>query len=793
MLLPIVLIAALAQVPAQNVRPQIGYVFPPGGKAGTTIDVQIGTYDWTPDMQVLVHDPRIKLEITGPASEPILTPPPYWTDQKASQAQPPLACEVPARITIPANFPPGPVRWQAANANGGTNVGTFYVSDGTECHEFVEPQSSSGPRALPALPLVVNGRISRIAEVDRYDFTAAEAGLVTCRLADQIGQPFNGLLTIRDASGKLVADAADTTGNGTALSFLAQAGAKYQATIHDVEFAGDRGYVYRLAIARGPRVRATLPLVVKRGAKQSVEVIGLGVASGTLQRESLARELTAPAMGPDDVAEISLETPAGKATVSLALGAATDALEPTSTEIASRQLTFPAAISGSLDAVDPSSGMPLDHYQFAAKKGETLRFSAESARFQSPVDPSLAIVDGTGKELARNDDLPGSTDAALDFKVPADGIYELVVSDFSGTAPSRASVYRLTAANAADAFDFTLAVPDPLAVPLGGEASLALKAVRQGTWKSPIAIRLEGAPAGVTIASDAAIPTGKNDLKLAFTASAQAAASASLATLVATAVVDEKTIERRIGPFLLVATLKPRCKVKSAVQDGGRIVNRGTTYPADVIVERLEGFSGPITLHMAATQQRQRRGIRGPTLVVPAGIETVQYPVFMPEWLETSLTARMNVIGVAEVADPQGNVRHVTGAMDGFIVMSLEGALLKLSHEPGEYVARAGESVAIPLHIARSVKLPEAVRLECVATGELAKLITAEPVVLAANQSSALLKLQLADDPRLHGTTAVTLRATAQRDGKWYTASETTVHIHIEPNSVKTARGESIR
>ena len=120
MLTSLLIVAVLGQVSAQNVRPQIGYVYPPGGRAGTTVDVQVGAFDWTPDMQVFVHDPRVKIELTGPAGEMILTPPPYWFGPKAGIAQPPLAREVPARITIPADMPPGPIRWQVANANGGS-------------------------------------------------------------------------------------------------------------------------------------------------------------------------------------------------------------------------------------------------------------------------------------------------------------------------------------------------------------------------------------------------------------------------------------------------------------------------------------------------------------------------------------------------------------------------------------------------------------------------------------------------------------------------------------------------
>ena len=135
-------------------------------------------------------------------------------------------------------------------------------------------------------------------------------------------------------------------------------------------------------------------------------------------------------------------------------------------------------------------------------------------------------------------------------------------------------------------------------------------------------------------------------------AQSPAAAAASLLTILATAEVDGKKIEHRSAPILISTTIKTRVKVKSTTQDGGRIVNRGTTYPADVIVERLDGYTGPVLLQMAASQQRQRRGIRGGELTVPAGVELVQDPVFMPEWLETSLTARINVIGVTPIGAP---------------------------------------------------------------------------------------------------------------------------------------------
>lgn len=772
MLTTLLLSVALGQTPVQNVRPQIGYVYPPGARAGTTIDVRLGTYDWTPDMQIIVHDPRVKIEITGPAGDPILTPPPYWFGQKAGQAQPPLAREVPARITLPADLAPGPIRWQAANANGGSNVGKFIVTDTAE---FIEPDKRDGPLEMPDLPVTVSGRLSRITEVDAYTFRVAAPGLVVCRLDDRLGQPFHGLLSIRDSQGRLIADSADTTGSGAEVLFTAQKETVYSATIHDLEFGGDAGYVYRLSVRRGPKVAATLPLVIGRGQTQAVEFIGWGVATGENKLESVKRDVSIPADASGDSFVYSLETPAGAAWATLSLGGSSDS-PPTAA------LSVPAALSTAIERLDPMLGLPGDRYRFTGKKGETTRFEAQSDRFSSPVDPSLIVLSAEGKELARNDDAAGTTDAALEFKATADGDYELAVVDLSGLPPSRASVYRLTAESATAAQDFSLTIPDRFDVPLGAAADLTLRAVRQGTWKEPISLRFEGLPDGVAISGAAEIPQAKNDLKLSLAASDKAAARASLATLIASATIGEQTIEHRLGPILVTAMIKTRCQVKSAVQDGGRLVNRGTTYPADVVIQRLEGYEGPITLQMAATQQRQRRGIRAQSVLVPAGQTQAQFPIHMPEWLETSLTARMNVVGVIEIPDPQGNLRHVMGNMDGLIVMSLEGALLKLSHEPQERTVRPGETIEIPIRLSRSAQLAGEARIELSPAQDLvtAGFITSEPIVLAPHQSTGTVRIKIADQARLSGMRDVVIRATILQHGRWPAISETFVPLLVD-------------
>ncbi len=61
------LMAGAPSLHAQK-TPEAGYVFPAGGKAGTTVEVRLGGYDWTPDMEFFVHDQRV--QAPGPTARP---------------------------------------------------------------------------------------------------------------------------------------------------------------------------------------------------------------------------------------------------------------------------------------------------------------------------------------------------------------------------------------------------------------------------------------------------------------------------------------------------------------------------------------------------------------------------------------------------------------------------------------------------------------------------------------------------------------------------------------------------
>lgn len=781
------LLVLTASASAQRV-PDLGYIYPPGGRAGTTLEVRLGGYDWTPDMQFFVLDRRVKLEAIGPPGDLLIPPPPYWFGSKSKIPALPIPREVPARLTIPADVPPGPIHWQAANANGATATGVFMVSVDPE---VVEDERCKVPQPLPSLPVTVSGRLLKNEEVDRYRFTAAHAGPVTCELqARRLGSKFHAILEVQDATGRLVADTADTEGLDVGLTFAARAGADYVVRVRDVDFAGDRSYVYRLVLTLGPRPVAAIPAAGRRGETRPVEFVGYGVATGAARLESVTRPVTFPTDAAIPSFAYRFETPFGMTTaLPLFVSDLPESVDPPRTNSEPRRLQTPAAVTGVLD--QPGA----EHrYVWDAKKGEQWSLLLEARRFGSPLDVALCLLGADGKELARNDDLPGTTDAGLTFTAPADGTYQLIVSDTAGRSGSRAATYRLVVRPSAD--DFTLQTTlQRVNVPIGERAAVVVKATRHGAFKGPIALDFDGLPPGVYLPRLLVIPADKTELNVPLMSSTDAPAQAALLTVTGTAQVGGRTQTRsalapitsnlaprspddsQVNELVIASTMKPRCKGSPVDKDTGRKVHRGSTHPAEVVLERLNGFEGEILLRMAARQSYQVQGITGGDMRVPPGVQRTIYPCFMPEWLETSRTSRMAMIAVVQAPDPRGTIRHLVVELEGMVTMSMEGALLKVSNDVRDLTVRAGDSFTVPVTISRSVELTEPVRLELQLVDELAGFVKAEPVDVPASQSET--SFRIVTDPRLVGERVVMIRATVLRAGNLPVVSETRVPVEF--------------
>jgi hypothetical protein len=780
-------VLVVASTLSAQLAPEVAHVYPPGGKAGSTVAVLFGGAEWTPDMEFFVHDKRVKLEITGPPSDLLIPPPPYWFGAKGRLGSLPLLREIPGKFVLPADLPPGPIRWQTANANGATSAGVFIVGTG---NESIEEERSKSPQVLPGLPATVSGRLLKNEEVDRYRFSVAKAGPVTCELtARRLGSNFNGVIEVFDARGKSVATSVDTEGLDPVLTFAAAAG-EYSLAVRDIDHAGDRSFTYRLTVTPGPRVLATVPTVGRRGETREVEFL---VDAGA-QIESIRRIVTFPAANSStqysvlstQYFDFDLKTPWGSARHAFPLSDSPETVG--SVGMQPFPVAVPGAVTGVLDEMNAEAC-----YSLTGKKGDRWSIAAEARRHGSPLDLMLRILGPDGKEIARNDDLPGTTDAGLEFILPIDGAYQVIVGDTSGATGSRLAIYRLAIRTPADGFTLYTAA-QKLGVPLGGKTPLIVKATRTGNFKGPITLTVAGLPVGVTIPTPLVIPADKAELALSLEAAANAGVSASLVTITGTSGAITQSVlsplsgnlsprsPEETATLLVAMTMKPRVKGAPVDKDTGRKVARGSTHPAEVTLQRLEGYAGEITLRQSARQSYQVQGITGRDIVVPAGATTAWFPCFMPEWLETIRTSRMGIVSELKLADPKGKIRHLVAPIDGFVTMTMEGALLKLSNQESELTPRPGEPIVVKVRLARSPRLTESVRLELKLPEELAGIMKMEPVVVAPGQTEADVRITLTGKPA--GEHSFTIRGTAIQAGNLPVVSETTFRT-VFPSAAK--------
>ena len=779
-------------LPAQAPKlPELGYVYPPVVQIGATTEVTLGGYDWTDDLQWFVHHPQIKLETLGPPGEYILPPPPYWVGLRASLPASPIPREVAGRIACPADAKPGPVYWQVASANGTSSTAVFFLSNG---QEIIENRSRDLPQPLPALPVAISGRLSRLTEVDRYQVTAAKDGLISVDLmARQLGSKFQASLEVRDTGGHLIADFADTQGLDGALTFRASAGQTYTVAIHDIDFRGDRSYIYRLALTEGPRAITTLPAHGVRGATQAVEFIGMGLATGAAHEESVVATITFPADANATAHRHSLQTPHGVVTFDIPLSnlpeQAVAALPSPGTE--PPLVAVPSAITGRLGA-DQSEV----RFAFDATEKEWYSLTLQSQAIRGSLDVNLTLLDPTGKVILDNDDHGGTLDALARFQATTTGRHTAIVHSFSPRTGAMSEIYRLAIERAAPGF--RLMVPQKIDVPLGGKLDLKLQVERLGGFTGPVTVLAQGLSKGVTAKGDWLIPEGKAEVVVPLEAAADAEVTTCQMVFTGSAKVGDTEVsvpatspltgnlcprlpdELHGTACLMTVTMPAPFEIKVIDRERQRDVHRGTTYLAELEIVRQPGFTGDLQIAMTAQQDRTRQGIRGPLMTVPAGATRVFYPCTMPEWLGTELTTRIVVHGVGAVADPQGRKHWLTKAGDARITMILEGALLKLEIPTPQMTAKPGDSLQVPVTISRSVKLPLPTTVELVIPDELRGVIEFDPLVLPPDQSQGLLTIRTKSDARLHGRWTWQLRATSLQEDRWPVVSETSLDVDFE-------------
>lgn len=606
LLLLLLLTACSPRSAARAQAPQLGYVYPPAVRIGETTSVALGGYDLTADTQYFLLHPHASWSVDGELSDFHVPPPPYWFGEKGRLSAFPIPRETSASVKVAEAAPgiaPGIALWQVANANGVSAPAPIYLSD---VQELREERWRSQPQLLPILATGeaygVSGRLMRIAEVDAYEFRVAESTEVHLDLmARRLGADFHAVVTIEDSQGIAMVDAADTLGKDVQASFVARPEETYLIKLHDVDYRGNRAFVYRFGLAAGARVHTHLPT---RGAPGHLE--RLRCLGPQLDLETTVR------CGDDAAGFVSheVETPHGRATVRLPILEGFPDPEPIVKGAQSQQVDDAVTSSGQSIAWDLTNARAdaVARLQWEVRLAPgRWRVEALSERIGGELDLSLEVLGAEGKTLGKMDDSPGTSDAQLVVNVGKEAVHRIVVDELSGMVGQFDSIGRVSVQPLEPGFRVT--APQQLAAPIGGKFSWKFTAERNG-YDGPIQLEFAGLPAGIAAPTEAVIPEKKSSLVVSLEVPADAPAAAASVEVWASGEGERTPVTATVptlaaglhtsSRFLLATTLKPKYKLLLIDKNRQRAVHRGTTYPAPFIIQRDEGFEGAVRLQMAS-------------------------------------------------------------------------------------------------------------------------------------------------------------------------------------------------
>jgi hypothetical protein len=174
--------------------------------------------------------------------------------------------------------------------------------------------------------------------------------------------------------------------------------------------------------------------------------------------------------------------------------------KPNSSVATAQAVTLPIIINGHI-----SRPGERDVFKFNGRAGQPIVAEVFARRLDSPLDSFLRLTDADGKQLAFNDDFEDKgtglethhADSYLTATLPADGTYFIHLTDTQGQGGPEFA-YRLRISELRP--DFALrVVPSSLSLRAGMSAPLTVFALRRDGFTNAINLELKDAPAGFSL------------------------------------------------------------------------------------------------------------------------------------------------------------------------------------------------------------------------------------------------------------------------------------------------------
>jgi hypothetical protein len=524
---PVTMSRAFAQVSS----PHLGFVYPAGGRQGSTIEVKLGGEYLEGATSVRISGEGVQAKVLG-QTRPLtlkeidalrnmlqkLEKKEQKTDadrkqieeiQKklappAVQPTPALAEIVTLEVAIDAKAPPGPRQLRLLANTGMSNPIGFVVGQLPEVvqkKELVDPEASRlrAQDVKVTLPVVLNSQIMA-GTVDRYRFPArkgqqlvfiAHARALIPYLADAVPGWFQAALTLYDSKGSEVAYSDHFHYQpDPVLAYQVREDGVYVLEVRDALYRGREDFVYRIDAGELPFITSIFPLGGQAKTRTTIALEGwnLPATSLTLEPEAMKPGILPLSIRKDDF--LSNTTPFSVDTLPECVGR-----DSNHTPQTAQPITIPTIVNGRI-----TKAGSWDVFRFEGRAGQAIVAEVRARRLDSPLDSVLKLTDAGGKVIAYNDDWEDKglglhthyADSLIRATLPATGTYYLHLGDAQGQGSS-AHAYRLRVS--APHPDFELRVtPCSINAQPGSSLAITVYALRRDGFAGEISLLLTYSP-----------------------------------------------------------------------------------------------------------------------------------------------------------------------------------------------------------------------------------------------------------------------------------------------------------
>ena len=460
-----------------------------------------------------------------------------------------LAERVILRVTIPSDAPAGRRELRLRGPTGLSNPLVFMVG---KIPEILESEPNSPPDATAqavSMPAVINGVILP-GDVDCFTFEARKGTRLTVAvaareltpyLADAVPGWFQAVVTLTAPDGRQAGFSGSFDHRpDPLLTTTLTADGPHTLRIHDAIFRGREDFVYRITLGEIPCLTEQFPLGGRVGSTVPVRVAGWNHADYTTTIEAglePGRRQLQPR--PPLLGFLHFET-----------GNHPEIIEADAddTTAGPREVEFPSTVNGII-------GRPgeRDHYAVHLQQGKVVVAEVSARRLGSPLDAMLRVIGPGGEILAHNDDFddPASgllthhADPRVEFTAPADGVYQIEISDAQGRG-KRGFSYRCSIAPLAPGFSLRL-TPSALSGRAGALVPLTAHIIRHDGFTGEVDLALTGAPPGFALAGGK-IPAGADSVQLTLRLPNKASPGVTPLRVVGSAQVGGQTVIRTAQP-----------------------------------------------------------------------------------------------------------------------------------------------------------------------------------------------------------------------------------------------------